>query len=619
MSNALQRTNYTWAHLTTIVIAVLVVYARVFHAPFAQWDDGDYVVSNRDIHGIDWDYISAWFSKFYIGNYHPLTMLSYAIDHSIGAQSPFYYHLTNILLHLANALVLYALLIRVAKNNIVALFTALLFALHPMQSESVAWIAERKTVLCAFFYLLALLQYTRYVAKPSLQKFTIVFLLSVAAMLSKGIAVAIPLSLIAVDIWLQRDMRQTKLWLEKLPFIVVSVVVGIVAIKAQAAGQFLGLHPEYTLWDSILLASYAYVSYIVHLLMPVKLSVIYPYPQSLGWLQYLCLVVSAGIVWLGVLSWRRQWYILCGGIIFYTVNIALLLQLVQVGESLMADRYAYIAGIGLLLPLVYCTVQWLQGRGQQLIAIVCFSVLAVASGIATFYRNNIWLSDKNFFSAILRAYPNSAVAQYSVGALYMKEGNYAEANNHMELAVILDPGNYKAWYNKGALNLREGKITDALEALNKCLAIKPYSKAYFSRALLYTGTGRTDLAIADADKVLEADEHNARAWYIKADCKEQQGDSVQAIEFYNNAILYEDNEPLFYTRRGLLLARSGKFPAALSDINNAVALDPRRGETIYYRGMVKQAAGQSPCADLRTSLSLGYQPAQQGLEKFCVN
>ncbi len=606
-----------WLHIGLLVVVIAVAYGKIFHAGFISWDDYEYVVHNKDIRDFGAEHIAAWFSKFYIGNYHPLTVCSYAIDYLFGGAQPFAYHLTNILLHTGNAIVLYFFINRLQPNRTIGLFVALIFALHPAQTESVSWVAERKTLLCAFFYLLALLQYAGYIIAPSSKKMAIVIVLGVAGMLSKGVGVALPLSLFAVDIWLKRDLRNRKVWLEKLPLLLIGIVIGIVAIMAQAAEKTLGMHAEHNLFNTILYAADAYVQYIVHLFVPVKLSVIYPYPQEAGWQEYLCLAVAIGILVLAVISWRKKWHMLCGGIVFYTVNIALVLQFIQFGECLMADRYLYIAGIGIIFPAVYYLFVWLQKITKQIVAAIAAGTLALVLLVMTFQRNDIWLSDLDFFTSILNTFPNSSVAQYSVGALYTRMGEYDVAETHLNKAVQIDPNNYKAWYDKGALHLRQGRVDDALEALNRCIAIKEYTKAYFSRAMLYEGTGKPALAIADAEKVLAEQPQNARAYYVKGDCLEQQGNIQASLDNYSEAITYEGTEPLFYIRRGLALAKMSRYPQAINDLNKAVSLNPNTGEAFYYRGIVKYRSGQGPCDDFNTALKHGYKQAADAIAQFC--
>ena len=611
------KNNKVWLHVCLLVITIFLAYSKIFHAGFIDWDDNEYVVHNKDISGFSIENISAWFSHFYVGNYHPLTIFSYAIDNFIGGRQPFIYHFTNIFLHTCTAITLYFFINRLQENKTIGLFVALLFALHPSQTESVSWIAERKTTLCAFFYFLALLRYTTYLKKMSVKNLVIVFLFGLGAMLSKGVAVALPLSLLAVDVWMQRPLNTRRVWIEKILFLLCSVTIGIVAIKAQASAKLLGMHDESNGFDTMMYALYAYVQYIVHLFVPVKLSFFYPYPKTIGFVQYLYFVLSIGIIALAFISYRKRWYILCGSIIFYTVNIALLLQFIQFGETLMADRYLYIAGIGIIFPAIYYLFAWLQKMSKQFIAIIASGSIVLVFLFMTFMHNDTWLSDLNFFNAILDTYPNSATAQYSVGGLYMRMGAYGEAEKHINLAVQLEPNNYKAWYNKGVLCLRERKLTESLDALNKCLSIKEYPKAYFSRALIYQGAGQPERAIADIEKVIDDQPQNARAFFIKAECLEQQGKITEAIDNYNKAILYDDTDPLFYIRRGMIYGKTKQNEAALNDLNMAVGLRSGNGEALYFRGIIKYHAGQNPCDDFMEALNCGYKQAQEALAKAC--
>ncbi len=606
-----------WLHIGLLVITIVIAYVKVFQAGFMDWDDGEYVINNKDIAGLRAANISAWFSRFYLGNYQPLTMLSYAIDHLLGGVQPLIYHITSVVLHACTAVVIYKFVNRLQPYSAVGLFVALLFALHPSQTESVSWIAERKTVLCGLFYLLALYQHTVYVEKPSGGRMAGVLLFGVCAMLSKGVGVAFPVALIATDIWLQRDLKQGHVWLEKLPLFVAAVIVGLVAIKAQGDSNFLNTHPSGSALNTVLYAGYAYVQYIIHLVLPVDLSVMYPYPREAGALQYIYTAIAAGILTLAVLAYRKGWYVLCGGILFYTANIALVLQFVQFGEVIMADRYLYIACIGILFPVICYGYAALQRTSKQMIAAIVGAAMALALMVSTYARNDIWLSDFNFFNALLVTYPNSAVAHFSVGALYMKQGDYARAEEHINRATEIDPNNYKAWYDKGMLYMRQRKAREAFEAFSRCLAIKDYYKAYFSRAVIYRSIGKPQEAIADVDESIARQPNNAKAYFLKAQCMEELGNAPGAIDNYSRAIAIDDKDPQSFIHRGMAYGRTKQNGPALSDMDRAVSLAPTSGEALYFRGIVKYHAGQDPCSDFRRALQYGYRQAQDALARAC--
>ncbi|MCF8450287.1 MAG: tetratricopeptide repeat protein [Taibaiella sp.] len=616
-SNKAVDNKTTRLHMGLIAAVTLIAYCKVFAAGFLSWDDAAYVLQNPDIRAFNLDNFRLWFSGYYVGNYHPLTMLSYTIDYAIGGSAPFVYHLSGVLLHVLNGGLVYLLIKKLQPESMVALFTALLFALHPVQTESVSWVAERKTVLSSFFLLLALRQYVSYASAPSLRGMAWVIGAGAAAMLSKGTAVALPLSIIAIDVWLGRPLLNRKIWTEKLPLFLAAIAVGIVAIKAQQSGSFLERQEAYSFAESVLYAGCAYASYIGRLFIPVGLSAMYPYPVAIGVVQYLYLAMALAVVSLGIIAYRKKWMILAGGILFFTVNILFVLQFIRFGEALTADRYLYLASIGIVYPVVYYLFIWLRRVSVKRIFSGLIATVSVVLLVLTFIRNDAWLSDKNFFNALLETYPNSAVAQYSVGGMFLKAGDYAQAAIHLDKAVRLDPNSYKAWHSKGLLHMRQGRAMEALDALDKSIAINGYVKAYFTRAMLHQSTGHTAQALADIEQVLAAQPANGRAWHIKGSCMEQQGDIQAAMTCYDRAIAADKKEPLFYIRRGLLYSKKEMHTQAMQDMEAAVALNPASGEAHYYLGMVKYQAGSAPCMDLQTALSYGYTPAKAAIEKLC--
>jgi tetratricopeptide (TPR) repeat protein len=611
----------TWVHIAILAAAVLLAYSKVFGAGFMSWDDIDYIFNTADITGFTAAHFQNWWTEYYIGNYQPLPMMSYALDYAIGGNEPFIYHLTNILWHILDVILVYACMRRMQHCVYVALFVALLFALHPVQTESVSWIAARNKVMNGFFFLMAMYIYIGYVLDHKNRKLVWIYLCAIAAYLCKLTAVTLPFALLAVDIWMHRPLKDKKVWLEKLPLVLLAIPVGIINLQAQAEVSFLNTHPEFNFLHTVVFAGYAYVQYIINLLVPVKLSVLYPYPTAIGAVHIIYTVIATGIVVFGYVAWCRQWYAIAGGILFYTANIAIVLQFVQFGEVLMADRYLYLACIGIWYPIVYHVYHYFsQNQYRKTVTgIITLSVISVVYSAATFARNDIWLSELNFWKSVIDKFPESSVAQSSLGGVYMKEGNNGEAMQHMDEAIRLDAANYKAWYNKGVLLLRNGNKPEALVALNKAISLKDYPKALFTRALLYQQAGNCTAALHDVEKVLNHEPENARAHYIKADCIEQQGELENAIAEYTRAIELERTEPLFYLRRGLLYARQNKAMDAIRDMSSAIQIRPGYSEAWYWRGMIKYRSGQMPCDDLNQALQLSKKDGNRGLEETAWN
>lgn len=608
-----------WLHIAIMIVAVLLAYSKIFGAGFMSWDDIDYVFNTPDITNFTGEHFKNWWTEFYIGNYQPLPMMDYALDYMIGGDQPFIYHLTSIVWHILDVVLIYACIKRMGGNIWIALFVALLFALHPVQTESVSWIAARNKVMNGFFFLMAMYVYIGYIPAHNGKKLILIYIFGLLAYLCKLTAVTLPFALLAVDIWMLRPLNNKRVWMEKLPLILIAIPVGIINLQAQHDVSFLNMHPEFNFGHTIVFAGYAYVQYIINLLVPIKLSVLYPYPTALGAIHIAYTIIAIAIVATGFIAYRKKWFILAGGILFYTVNIAIVLQFVQFGEVLMADRYLYLAGIGIWYPMAYYLYQYFNKKRETATraGIAIIAIVGLIYGGATFARNDIWLSELNFWQSVTDKFPESSVAQSSLGGVYMKEGDNAAALNYINEAIRLDNNNYKAWYNKGVLLLRKGDAKGALAALNKSINLNEYSKALFSRALLYEQTGNFSAALPDIRKVITAEPANARAHYIYAVCMEEQGELITAINAYTTAIQYENTEPLFYVRRGLAYAKQRRNEEGINDMSSAIQLNNKYAEAWYWRGMIKHRSGMMPCDDLNKARNLGLAAATEALTEIC--
>lgn len=604
-------------HWLIIAVAIVLAYTKVFNAGFMSWDDMDYVFNIPDIHGFSIEHFKNWWTEYYIGNYQPLPIMSYALDYTLGSTEPFWWHMQSMLWHLASSIMLYAWVKRMQGNAIIALLVALLFALHPVQTESVAWVAARNKVMNAFFFFWAIYVYIGYLEDGDKRKLLWVTLLGGIAYLCKSTAIMLPFSLFAIDIWMGRKWKGHTAWLEKLPLLLLAIPIGVVTLQAQKDVDFLNLHPEYTQLHTIVFAGYAYVQYLVNLILPVKLSVLYPYPKEIGALHIIYTIIAVAIAVVGVVAYRKKKYILAGGVLFFTVNIAIVLQFVQFGEVLMADRYLYIACIGLWYPLVHWLYHLLQKQIGKAAAIGVNAAIVVVFLVVTFVRNGIWHDELSFWESVTDKFPESSIAQSSLGGIYLNKGDYAQASLYTDKALLEDRNNYKAWYNKGVIALRTNNFQDAVKALDKAISIHEYPKALFTRALIYHQSGRCNFAMPDIDKVLQKEPDNAKANFIKADCLEQEGQLKEAVYYYNKAIEHDTQEPMFYLRRGLVAARTGELNQAIKDLSLAIELKNDYAEAWYWRGIVKSQLKQMPCHDLNQARNLGFTKAEEALIELC--
>lgn len=598
-------------HFAILLAVCGVIWHGALTADFLSWDDQAYTINNPDAYSFSVINIKKWFSSFYVGNYHPITMASFAIDYLIGGKNPAAYHLSALFIHFINCVLVYRLFSNLCKQPVVALLTAILFALHPVQVESVMWIAERKTLLAGTFSLAAFSAYLSYLEGKG--KLILVYIWCLTAMLSKGTAIVLPFSLLAIDLWTAKTIS-AKALSNKIPIFICSLMFGYIAIKGQLSGGFIP-GSDTGIVTRLVLSGAAISSYIGNIILPLHLSAMYPYPKSPATEHYIGCAIAFLVIVSAFLLYRRKQTVVAAGIFFFIVNLLPMLQLVRFGEALMADRYLYISCIGLFFPLaslLYKTGTILKG---VTIATICAAILSMA--FVTLERNKNWISDDTFFQALLTEHPHSAVALYSVATLRTRAGDYEAAKLLLNRAVELEPLNYKAWYNKATLHIREGNKFEALDALNRCITLSKYPKALLQRSMLHQRNGNYRTAIADATTVLEMEPQNARAWYVKATALEKADSEESALKCFENAIHFATNEPAFYIGHALALDHAGRKTEAMGDLEKATEIAPRNADAHYYLGLLRYRSGMSPCSELQSAAALGLLRAKQALSQLC--
>lgn len=618
MNDFFRKKSYPIGVFVLLIILTAIAYFNVFNARFLSWDDLDYVVTNSDIHQINGQSIHLWFSRFYIGNYHPLTMLSYALEYQFVGEKPMLYHITNMALHALNGYLVFGIISRLSRNRWIGLFTASLFVAHPIHAESVAWVAERKNVLYACFFLIAIRYYLLWRVTQARLHIVLVYVFGLLAMLSKATAVALPLSLIGIDAWQGALLGSRKEWAFKAPLFLMSSVFGLVAILAQQQGGFFNIHPQPDFLHVVCFAASAFWTYIGRLLAPVDLSVLYPMPNGLHIGHVLALLGIPLLTAACVLLYRKGERVFTGAILFYSVNIVFLLQLAPFGNVLTADRYAYIPSIPLIYAFVYYIYQVAARLQRQGWATGLMGGLCLLLSIYSYSRNSLWQSEISFWNDVSRQFPESALAQSSLAGAYLEEGRYETALRHAEQALKLDPTLARAWYNKGLIYERIGQSAPALRSLSQSLQYDDLPKARFARALLYRQMGNPAAALRDLDKYLQIETNNPHAHYLRGLCLDELGNPKLARAALDSAISKNQSDPMFFLERGLLHAQLGELQAAQRDMGEAISLNPHDGQAWYWRGILKSQLGQNPCPDLQQANQRQFPKAASALQKFCI-
>lgn len=512
--------NRTDVLLACAVLAGLVLFAFIGATDCGfVFDDGIYILDNLQVlSGLNSSTAGWAFRTFHTGNWHPLTWLSHATDVQLYLLNPIGHHLTSILLHVANAILLLLVLKALTGSLWRSALAAAVWAVHPLRLESVAWVAERKDVLAGFFGLLALLWYVGYARGPSLGRYTLVVIALVAGLMAKPMLVTLPVLLLLLDHWpLGREQAESgkglikrgRLIWEKVPIMFVAAAAGIVTMVAQrGAGNVADSLP---LGQRAANAVVAYAVYLRKMVWPTDLAVYYPHPgpHIPEWQVAACAALLAGVTVLAIALRHRMPQVFVGWV-WYLVTLIPVIGLVQVGDQAMADRYTYLPMIGLLIAVVWSLPE-LTGATRGAVAAVPALIVLVLLTAQTRHDIAYWRNDETLFRHALQTTEDNWAAEYGLARALGARKDYAGAEIHARRSLELNPGNLDARVALGVALLRQGKADAAVTELESVVTADPRNtlgRLDLSAALY--NAGNTDRAKAELRRAVEAAPRQAR-------------------------------------------------------------------------------------------------------------
>lgn len=550
-----------WGLLLGILILTFIAFLPSLQNGFTNWDDGVYVLENPVIQSFSFDNLKTMFSGKVVDNYFPFTMLSLAFNYAFSGTNAFGYHLFNLLLHLLNTFLVFWLAYRLSGGKtLVGAITAVLFGIHPMHVESVAWIAERKDVLYAAFFLGGLLSYLNYLSRKQIKPLIVCGLLFLFSLWSKPAAVVFPLVLLLIDYFKKRPFSMT-LIVEKIPFFVLSVIFGLVTISIQA-DTAIGDIAAYSLGQKICFASYGMVMYLCKLLIPFKLSALYPYPihsMAEGLPVIYAVMPLIALAVLGAVAYSVRYHrVVLFGFLFFLVNIILVLQFVAVGNAVMADRYTYLSYIGLFFVLAYFvqavydnTAPQLKNWKTPVLATVLGAILLFT--ILTFQRSKVWENSETLWTDVVDKYPENPLAYLKRGEHFYQQKNYPKALNDYTKSVESHDTYAPAYASRGLANFKLKKYQAAIKDYNKSIELNG------SNAVAYNGRGHVYYQLKDYQK---------------------------ALPDYDKAISLDPNYYMAYNNRAIIFHLDKQYDKALENYNRALQINPRYGSALKNRGVL---------------------------------
>ncbi len=550
----------------------LALYNGVGGHGFSNYDDDRYILTNAHVQaGLRWSTVTWAFTSLEEANWHPLTWISHALDCQLFQLNPRGHHYTNLLLHAANVVLLFLVLAGVTRSAGRSLMVAALFAVHPLNVESIAWVAERKNVLAMLFFLLTVYGYGWYAHKPSARRYIVMAVLFAMGLMSKPMVITLPFVLLLLDYWPLGRMRSSvaaqvrvgdgeyslqpfwRLWLEKVPLFALSAGSAILTMAAQRAGGAVSFNaaqaPLLRLENAIL----CYTLYLGKVFWPTRLAVLYPYPHAVqSWK-----VLASGLFLLAVtalvIKYREHRYLPVGWF-WYLGTMVPMIGLVQVGNQAMADRYAYLPLLGIFVMVVWGAADLVGAEDAApdaaglhrwspkfvgTVAVGAVTVLALAA--LTRVQLSYWDDDLKLWTHTLSVTGPNFVAENNVGATLAQQGRYEEAIVHMRAASALEPDDSVSQLNLGVYAQQHGDLKQAIARYQAALRLATDRRV---RGTAYAGLGQAYFS---------------------------QRDYARARQNFESAAKLDKPYPI---QLGLLAQKAGDWNAAAQCYASALAAEP---------------------------------------------
>jgi len=574
-----------------LAIAILVVYWQVRNFQFVNYDDREYVTKNHHVQaGLTTESIRWSFTAIHASNWHPLTWLSHMLDCQIYGMNPGRHHMTNVLLHILNALLLFLVFKRMTGGIWQSGFVAALFALHPLHVESVAWVAERKDVLSTFFWMLTLWSYTRYVERSKFGSYLPVLLFFILGLMSKPMLVTLPFVLLLLDYWplkrfqlcssggkkhtLKKPFYWGLVW-EKIPLFLLSVVSSIGTYLVQKSSGAVNSLAAIPFHNRIANAMVSYVSYIGKMIWPHNLAVFYPYPEVI----VLWKVAGAGLflIVVSVIAFRlkrtKPYFVV--GWLWYIGTLVPVIGLVQVGVQRMADRYTYVPLIGIFIIIAWGVPDWVPKWRYRRIGLAAATAILAILIITARLQVRYWSNSVTLFEHALDVTVDNSVAHLNLGEALAAQGKINAAVRHYYEALRIKPGLVAPHLNLGVALKEEGKLDEAIDHFTTALRLKPDC---------------------------------AEAQYELGDTLNKKGDFAAAVKHYQEAIRIKPDYTEAYNNIGVILARQNKDKEAIFYFYKALRIDAAYSGAYYNLGKIFTYQGKIEDAILNYRKTLHFNP-----------
>ncbi len=579
-----------------LVAIILFIYAPVLNYGFLSYDDPAYVSRNAQVlRGLTGKGVLWAFTTGHSANWHPVTWLSHMLDVQMYGMNAGLHHLTNLLLHIANALLLFALLFRTTGAWRRSAVVAALFAAHPLHVESVAWIAERKDVLSTLFWMLTMHAYVNYVGKPRLSRYLMVVAVFGLGLMSKPMLVTLPFVLLLFDVWplgrVRFEAGQLQVWLrlvrEKVPLFMMATASSVVTIMVQWSGGTVKSFRAAPLYERAANALVSYVAYLGQTVWPRNLAAYYPYGHASFW----WVVASASVLIVAFIIvtrfYRDHPYILVGWL-WYVFTLVPVIGLIQVGAQARADRYTYVPLIGAFIlgtwGIPAALERW-RYRRVALQAAACILVCALAAAARSQVR--YWESDLALWEHAVQVTADNYFARTNLGFALIGGGDLSAGIAQYAESLRINPDSAETHNALGTALLRQGQLDAAMEQYTVALRIDPrFADAHGNRGIVLAQRGNTEEALSEFRKALEISPDHPEIQYNFGFALANQGRLDEAISCYRKALAMRPDYPDAHLQMGNAFARKGMLGEAEIEFTRALQIKPDYADAHHNLGVI---------------------------------
>ncbi|MBN1516199.1 tetratricopeptide repeat protein [Candidatus Sumerlaeota bacterium] len=585
---------------------ILIAFEPVRHNSFIAFDDNSYITANPHVQsGFTVDSIVWAFTSGHSSNWHPLTWLSHMLDAQLFGMNPLWHHWHNLALHLIATILLFLILHKMTGAVWPCAFTAMVFGIHPLRVESVAWAAERKDVLSGVFWMLTLAAYYYYVKAGGVVRYLLVALCLALGLMAKPMLVSLPLILLLLDFWPLGRVREfivdadekanamplRKLIVEKIPLLLLVLISCVVTYLVQRHGK--STSPDLAMVYRVLNAMNSCTAYLGKVVYPVDLALLYPQPQHLPlWKPAASAVILVLITAFVIMQRFRRPY-LAAGWFWYLIALAPVIGIVQVGAQSMADRYTYLPAIGLSMMAAWgaaeLSARW--RRQQAILSILCAGI-ALAMIMGTRAQLRYWTDSVTLFEHALAVTEDNYPMHHSLGFALAEQGRLDEAAKHFVQALKIWP-EAKLDVELANLMIKQKKYDDALDLLRDVIKEEPdNSLAYYNMGIAYQLQEKFGAAAAAYEQAVRLDRNNAKAFNNLGVLKAQQGLIDEAAECFRECLRGAPYNATAHRQLASMLLMQGRNDEAAAQCRAALKINPRDAEANFFLAYALRMTGK---------------------------